>query len=123
VVGIATEAAFPDSQKKAADNIRGAGYLGELQLPRADRQWVRDNCSEGGFDVVHIDAGHTAADAENDILATWPLLRPGGVLIADDTDFIPAIRPGIDAAREKLSGVGRSFYFPTFRGWWVAQKA
>jgi predicted O-methyltransferase YrrM len=122
MVGIDIEAAFSDSQRKAGDNIRGAGYTGELHLPRADRQWVRECSSADQFDLIHIDAGHTATDVEKDILATWPLLRRGGVLIADDTDFIPAIRPGIEAARKGLSDIGKSFYFPTFRGWWVAQK-
>ncbi|HUP01077.1 MAG TPA: class I SAM-dependent methyltransferase [Gemmatimonadota bacterium] len=36
------------------------------------------------FNVVYIDGSHRAADVQADASLSWPLLKPGGVVILDD---------------------------------------
>lgn len=122
IVGIDTELAFQGSQQCASENLRAAGFAGKLDMPIADYRWVGQLYGNSLFDIVHIDGGHTAKEVERDIIATWSLLRPGGTLIADDTDYVPDIPAGIESARSKISDVEEAFYFPTFRGWWVAKR-
>ena len=36
------------------------------------------------FDIIYIDAGHTAQEAITDLCLSWPMLKIGGILIFDD---------------------------------------
>lgn len=51
------------------------------------------------FDLIYIDASHTAANALRDGILSWDLLKDGGILIFDDyaltPRFPPDIRPGV----------------------------
>jgi predicted O-methyltransferase YrrM len=38
----------------------------------------------GSFDVVYIDGSHAAQDVLEDLVLSWRLLRPGGLMILDD---------------------------------------
>jgi hypothetical protein len=46
-------------------------------------------------DVIHLDAGHEEASVAADLAAWWPVLRPGGMLIADDYDAEGGRFPGV----------------------------
>jgi len=39
------------------------------------------------FDLVFVDGSHHSADAQADAAGSWPLLRPGGVVIFDDYEW------------------------------------
>ena len=45
------------------------------------------------FDFIYIDGAHEAKFVIQDALLSWPLLRGGGFLLFDDTDFTFADRP------------------------------
>ena len=45
------------------------------------------------FDLIYVDASHTALDVLADVALSWRLLREGGVMIFDDYGAIP---PGED---------------------------
>ena len=51
-------------------------------------------------DVVHIDAGHDYEAVQNDLRMWWQVLKPGGILIADDYDsegvVWPPVRDAVD---------------------------
>ena len=53
-----------------------------------------------GAQVIHIDAGHDYEAVMSDLKRWWPLLEPGGVLIADDYDpdgkVWPTVRQAVD---------------------------
>ncbi|KQP91340.1 methyltransferase [Methylobacterium sp. Leaf113] len=49
-------------------------------------------------DVIHLDAGHEEASVMADLRAWWPVLRPGGLLIADDYDRLGGRFPGVTRA-------------------------
>jgi predicted O-methyltransferase YrrM len=36
------------------------------------------------FDIIYVDASHTADNVMSDTMLCWPLLKPGGLLIFDD---------------------------------------
>lgn len=46
-------------------------------------------------DVIHLDAGHEEASVAADLRAWWPVLRPGGLLVADDYDRLGGRFPGV----------------------------
>lgn len=46
-------------------------------------------------DVIHLDAGHEEASVAADLRAWWPVLRPGGLFVADDYDRLGGQFPGV----------------------------
>ena len=122
IVGIDVQADVEDSQRKAGENIRGAGYFGDLQLPIADSKWIKALARDIHFNLIHIDGNHSSEGVQADINMAWPRLVPGGMLIADDTEYAPSVREGIEAMKPSIKNLGKNFYFQTYRGWWVAEK-
>ena len=53
-------------------------------------------------DVIHLDAGHEEASVAADLRAWWPLLRPGGLFIADDYDRLGGRFPGVTRAVDQF---------------------
>jgi predicted O-methyltransferase YrrM len=51
----------------------------------SSRQELRDRLAAQKFDLVFIDGNHTRASVLADVQNFLPLLRPGGVLLVDDT--------------------------------------
>jgi hypothetical protein len=50
-------------------------------------------------DLVYIDGDHTHDGAHADLVAYWPLVRPGGILFGDDVNF-----PGVHSAVARFIG-------------------
>lgn len=40
-----------------------------------------------GFDIIYIDGSHMAADVLTDAVLSFPMLKPGGVMIFDDYEW------------------------------------
>lgn len=99
-----------------------------LQIPSARAAPVfHDN----SLDFVYLDARHDYCGVEEDILAWWPKLRPGGVLAGDDygdpqafqlCSNGSAIEGGVKRALEDVleARLGISFHVSEFQ--WLAQK-
>lgn len=49
-------------------------------------------------DVIHIDGGHDYEAVMSDLKRWWPLLRPGGHIIADDYDADGVVWPTVQKA-------------------------
>lgn len=122
IIGVDIQNDTPDSQSKAAANLRAVGYSGELLLPTGDCKWFSTLNPDVKCDLAHVDAWHSAEGVQADINLIWPRLLPGGILIADDTDYFPEVKRGIEDLKASLPDLADSFYFPTFRGWWVGIK-
>ena len=57
-------------------------------------------------EVIHIDAGHDFKAVRSDLDAWWSVLKPGGVLIADDYDPTGKVWPTVrDAVNDFLREV------------------
>ena len=55
-------------------------------------------------DVIHIDAGHDFDAVLNDLRIWWKVLKPGGLLIADDYDADGVVWPSVrDAVQAFLA--------------------
>ncbi|MFM7423404.1 MAG: tetratricopeptide repeat protein [Elainella sp.] len=46
------------------------------------------------YDLIYIDGNHLADHAQRDAALSWPLLKPGGLLIFDDYEWSDANYPG-----------------------------
>lgn len=122
IYGIDTQGWVPDSQRMARENLRAAGYAGELTLPVvSSRGYAKMLPQVPPFDLIHVDGDHSYDGAYRDILEYWPLLREGGSMIVDDLQMIAVAKALVDAL-PKLVGVKGHFYFPTGTGWWVVNK-
>jgi predicted O-methyltransferase YrrM len=40
------------------------------------------------FDIVYIDGSHKASDVLEDAVISWRLVKPGGLIIFDDYNFV-----------------------------------
>jgi len=73
------------------------------------------------YDFIYIDGSHQASDVLTDACMSWPLLKPGGVMVFDDYGWGEPIPPthkpkmAIDAFasiyQEKLHVVHKSYQF------------
>jgi len=71
---------------------------------------------DGSLDAVIIDALHTYHACKEDILAWWPKLRPGGVMIGDD---LSEWFPGVQIAVEEVFGAK---YKALGQTWWIIKE-
>ena len=88
-----TVSAMPDAMGEGAkivavdinepyERIHGVDYR---IMPTGDylREWVR---ADGPFDIVFIDADHSARAALSDFEAVWPYVKPEGLVLLHDTN-------------------------------------
>jgi len=122
IVGVDLQADVEDSQRKARENLVAVGYKKELELPVVGSRWIKSFGSNVHFNLVHVDGDHSREGAREDIRMAWPKVAPGGILVADDAEYAPGVKEGVEEIKPKLPGLGQNFYVDTFRGWWVAQK-
>ena len=71
---------------------------------------------DGSLDAVIIDALHTYHACKEDILAWWPKLRPGGLMIGDD---MSEWFPGVQIAVEEVFGAK---YKALGQTWWIIKE-
>ncbi len=48
------------------------------------REWGTGWATYEKFDFIYVDGSHESADALADAVLSWPLLKPGGVMVFDD---------------------------------------
>jgi len=72
-------------------------YIIPLPLDSANAAFVisRKNIQPA---IIYIDAGHDYDAVTSDLHRWWPILAPGGVLIADDYDTVGVVWPSVRAA-------------------------
>jgi predicted O-methyltransferase YrrM len=65
-------------------NIRVAGAEDRVTVVRSTSATALYGLAPESFDLVYVDGDHHAFAALRDIVMSWGLLRPGGVLLIDD---------------------------------------
>lgn len=65
-------------------NIRVSGGEDRVTIVRAPSERALYGLTPESFDVIYVDGDHHAFAALRDIVMSWGLLRPGGVLLIDD---------------------------------------
>jgi predicted O-methyltransferase YrrM len=87
-----------------------------VTLVRLDTQKVR-LLPDSGFDFFHVDGDHSTEGCTRDILKACFAVKPGGVILIDDYDYIPDVTVAVDEfRREHDSLIESSEYIQTVRG-------
>lgn len=120
ITGVDVEGFIPNSNAIASNNLRVAGYEGKLKLHRLDSLTFVPGSSM--FDFIHVDGAHTYEAARHDMALSWRMLDPGGVMVVDDTTYHMEVKAACDHAKPKLVDLDHSFFYPSFRGCWIARK-
>jgi SAM-dependent methyltransferase len=97
---LATEHGFPSLYRTFLANVLREGQAGRVLPLPLDSVNAAELLRLRGVtaDVIHLDAGHEEASVAADLRAWWPVLRPGGLLIADDYDSLGGRFPGVQRA-------------------------
>ncbi|MDP4023011.1 class I SAM-dependent methyltransferase [Methylobacterium sp. NEAU 140] len=97
---LATEHGFPSLYRTFLANVVRAGMADRVVPLPLDSVNAAELLRLRGVsaDVIHLDAGHEEASVAADLRAWWPVLRPGGLLIADDYDRLGGRFPGVTRA-------------------------
>lgn len=126
-VGVDPELEIPRSNEMARANVHAAGFKGKWILldmtSQRAAEYIRTQ-KWPAFDLVHIDADHHYDHALHDMLAFWPMVAPGGVMIADDVanpDGREVTHAALDAARQ-MDGIEETLILPMHTGAWVVIK-
>lgn len=77
---------YPSIHRKFMANVLDAGLQDYVVPLPADSINASEIVKHYGIqaDVIHIDAGHDYASVMGDLVAWWPVLKPGGLYIGDD---------------------------------------
>lgn len=97
---LATEHGFPSLYRTFLANVLREGMADRVVPLPLDSVNAAELMRLRGVtaDVIHLDAGHEEASVAADLRAWWPVLRPGGLFIADDYDRLGGRFPGVTRA-------------------------
>jgi len=73
----------PEAEARFDHNVRASGHAARVTKIKGKSEAVLGTLSPG-FDTVYVDGCHEAFNVLMDAMASWVLLKPGGVLIFDD---------------------------------------
>lgn len=118
------ESGYPKLYHRFASNVVSEDlqdYVVPLPLDSNNAVVV---CKDRGLrpQVMHIDAGHDYASVMADLSAWWPLIEPGGVLIADDYFPEGGGWPGVLAAVDDFFKVHSHVSFESTSGKALVRK-
>ncbi|MCJ2032739.1 class I SAM-dependent methyltransferase [Methylobacterium sp. J-068] len=97
---LATENGYPSLYRTFLANVLREGLADRVVPLPLDSVNAAELMRLRGLtaDVIHLDAGHEETSVAADLRAWWPVLRPGGLLIADDYDSLGGRFPGVTRA-------------------------
>lgn len=65
-------------------NLDRSGCASKAEIHVAESREVLPRLSKSSFDAIYVDGSHTAEDVLADAVQSWPLLKPGGLMVFDD---------------------------------------
>ena len=71
---------------------------------------------DGSVDFFHVDGDHSAAGVQHDLDLALGALAPGGLMLVDDIDYIPAVARGVKNWLDALAMEVTSEYMKSLRG-------
>lgn len=84
-VGIGIDIWTIEEEFKRAEH--NCGQHSQIGIVRSSLTHEARNFPHGHFDVIYIDGDHLAIPVMTDTVLAWPLLKPGGIMIWDDTEW------------------------------------
>ncbi len=90
---------FPDDlEQRFRKNLDRSGQSAKATVLKGLSQHILRKLDPDSYDIIYIDGGHTADNVLADLVLSWDLLKPGGILILDDyawksKEFPDELRP------------------------------
>jgi predicted O-methyltransferase YrrM len=85
---------FPSRYERLFDhNIRFSGFSDKVLKMKGRSERIVVTLKEKSFDIVYIDGSHLAPNVLMDAMASWFLLKEGGIMIFDDYEWEPGKPP------------------------------
>ena len=103
-----------------AANLARAGVLARVGAHRCTSLDAASQFADGSLDFVFLDARHSFEDAQQDLAAWWPKLRPGGLFAGHGYANSPGVRAAVDAF---VAARGLHHAFRTSRASWLIYKS
>lgn len=72
-------------------NVSNAGPISDIELIEGKSQDILENTHFTPYDVIYIDGSHKGIDVFQDAYLSWQILKPGGMLIFDDYNYLPSM--------------------------------
>lgn len=101
------------SYTRPAFDILQNQFGDRIQLQLGDSQ-VTMKMLVPGYDLVHVDGGHTEAIAKSDCQQALRILKPGGLLLLDDTN-LGAVLKGIEPFLDKFIEIPLPFSSSSYK--------
>jgi len=101
--------------KSVFDRLRDANLLDVSDVTIGDARWymldLLRRLPGQWIDLAYIDAAHSVEVDSFVSLAAWTHLRPGGIIVFDDLDWIPLVEGAKDFSRPAVSHVRAIFEY------------
>ena len=65
-------------------NVQASGLAHKVTKIKGKLQEVLKVLRQNFYDLIYVDGGHRALEVYRDAILSWPLLKPGGLMIFDD---------------------------------------
>jgi predicted O-methyltransferase YrrM len=75
---------FPGIEQRFKDNLKKSGSKEKVQALKGFSSIQLRTLPLASFDIIYVDAGHTAKETILDAALSWDLLKRGGIMIFDD---------------------------------------
>jgi SAM-dependent methyltransferase len=96
-------------------NLKLSGFEGKAEIIEGFSQVELRKLPLGSFDIIYIDGSHNSADALEDAILSWRLLKDGGLLIFDD--YI--LHAGLKRTVDTFFATFADRFEPVHAGWQV----
>lgn len=71
-------------------NIKKANLENRITKLKGDSKKILNKLDRNTFDLIYVDGSHTAFDTYCDLIFSWKLLKPKGIMIIDDYLWMPS---------------------------------
>lgn len=95
---VALDAFWPSYEPTFLSNLEKSGVAYKVKIVKGLSRFELRQLPVHSFDIIYVDASHTADNTLSDMVLSWDLLKVGGLMIIDDYPLFPdmpfEIRPG-----------------------------
>jgi predicted O-methyltransferase YrrM len=117
---------FPnDLEQRFRANLDRSGQAAKATVLKGRSQHVLRRLDPESFDIIYVDGGHTADNVLADLVLSWDLLKPNGLVILDDygwknKEFPDELRPQV--AVDAFITANRNYLAVVHRGYQAILK-